>query len=113
MTEEFIIQCSVVKHLKYQYPDIIFTCAPGNAKNPLQGKRNKMLGYLKGWPDLFIAFPANTYCGLFVELKTSTGKLDKNYQEPLIKKLNSLGYKAIVCYGLDEAIKSIDCYLKS
>ena len=113
MTEEFLIQCSVVNFLKREFPGIVFTCAPGNAKNALQGKRNKMLGYLKGWPDLFIAYPSKNYFGLFVELKTKTGKLDKNFQEPLLKKLNSLGYKAVVAYGLDEAIALINSYLKS
>lgn len=113
MTEEFLIQCAVVKHIKYQFPDIVFTCSPGNASSPFKGKLNKMLGYLKGWPDLFIAFPKNGYNGLFVELKTEKGKLDKINQKPLIDKLNSLGYKAVVCYGLDEALAQIDNYLLS
>lgn len=109
--QEHHIQEAVVNWVKYQYPDIAFTCAPGNAKNALQGVRNKKMGYCKGWPDLFFARPSNGYYGLFIELKTDKGKLDKESQEPLLKKLNDLGYKAVVCRSFEEAEKIIKNYL--
>ena len=110
--EEQHIQEAVVNYVRFNYPNIIFTCAPANAKSMLQGIRNKKMGYCKGWPDLFFAQPAKGYHGLFVELKTEDGKIDKKNQQSIIDSLNAVGYKAVVCYGFNQAVDTINEYLK-
>lgn len=103
-------QSIVVRHVKIHFPDVLFTCAPAAAKSVIQGARNKRLGLLKGWPDLFFAKPMNGYHGLFIEMKTEKGSV-KTEQQDIIDRLNSLGYKAIVCFSADDAIKEIISYL--
>lgn len=108
--EESMIQQMVVAYIKNRYPEIILTCAPAYASNVKQGKRNKSMGLCKGWPDLFIAYPSKGYNGLFIELKTATGKLSK-IQKELLEKLNDVGYRAVVAYGYDDAIHLVKKYL--
>jgi len=78
--------------------------------NALAGKRAKELGMKAGYPDLFLPVAKQNKHGLFIELKTKTGKLQINQKEWL-NKLNEQGYMAIVCYGQDSARKEILKYL--
>ena len=57
-----------------------------------------------------MAVPRNGYHGLFIELKTSTGRL-ADVQAQWIKKLNEQNYLAVVCYGLDDAMDVVRKYL--
>ena len=55
----------------------------------------------KGFPDNFIAVARGKWHGLFIELKR-------------VKKCLSVrsGYKALFCYGAEEAKKAVREYLK-
>jgi hypothetical protein len=74
-----------------------------------------------GWPDLFLAVPRMydvrgdtatfQFCGLFIELKRVKGGTVSAEQAIMIGDLQSLGYKAIMCRGADEAIQTIKTYL--
>jgi hypothetical protein len=67
-----------------------------------------------GWPDLFLAVPVwglKHYCGLFVELKRLKGGTVSAEQAIMIGDLQSIGYKAVVCRGADDAIQTIKNYL--
>lgn len=110
--EESHIQEAVVNYIHSNYPNILFTCAPGNAKSVQQGVRNKRMGYCKGWPDLFFPISSKGYYGLFVELKTENGKVDKKSQQPVLDYLNEHGFRAVVCYGFNHAVDEINNYLK-
>lgn len=109
--EENQIQEALVRYVRTRYPTTLFTCAPSYAKDARTGARNKKMGYLKGFPDLFFAYPMGGYYGLFLEIKTATGKESKEQKE-IREQLNMHNYKSIVCYGLDAAIKAVDNYLK-
>ena len=109
--DEQEIQMMVVQYIRLKYPKILFTCAPAYAKSARQGSLNKRMGYLKGWPDIFIAYPSNGYYGLFIEFKTEKGKIQPE-QEKIKNKLSDLGYKAVICRGYDEAVFVLDNYLK-
>jgi hypothetical protein len=71
---------------------------------------NKM-GRLEGASDLFIAWPTLKHFGLFIEMKTKSGRATKKQLE-FIKRMNSIGYYACVCKGADDAISVITRYLK-
>jgi hypothetical protein len=81
------------------------------AKSARQGRENRLMGYHKGFPDLFIAVSANSYNGLMIELKVKNGKVQPE-QEATIAKLIDNGYKAVICRSAEEAIIIIDSYLK-
>lgn len=75
----------------------------------------KKSGYKKGFPDLFIyeisRIKDTIYAGLAIELKTKKGRPTKEQIE-WMNKLNERGYMATICTGLDEALETIDIYLK-
>ena len=64
--------------------------------------RNRQMGVKSGVPDLFYPVPMNGYHGLFIEMKTRTGRVDKT-QTRWIQALTELGYKAVVAHGWEEA----------
>lgn len=110
--EESHIQMVVVHWARMKHPNLLLTTSPAAMKTTMaQGVRLKRMGYLKGTPDLMVFKAKKGYYGLLIELKTGTGKLSE-YQKRFIELANSEGYKAIVCYGADEAIATIEEYLK-
>ena len=75
------------------------------------GARLKKIGLKKGFPDLFIIRPCGKYHGLFIEMKSIRGTATLEQKEWIIK-LNSLGYKAVICRGFEAAKETIDKYIK-
>lgn len=88
----------------------------GGYRTKREGGNFKLMGTKAGFPDLFVFIPKGEYHGLFIELKTPKGKSRQagqvsDNQEMMIDRLNSIGYKAVVCYGYDEAVQAIKEYL--
>jgi len=94
MTEERQ-QEALVTYIQLQYPAVRYCASLGGQYQQYQSQRSKAR---KG------------FHGLFIELKTKTGRLTK-YQQNWIDDLNERGYKAECCYGLEKALDLIDWYL--
>jgi len=122
---EDIVQFAVVKYLRLKYPKIRFLANYlSGARLPIYlAKKAKILGQAgQGTPDLFIFFNNGKYASLVIELK-ATGKTPYKKDgmlksdEHLIKQnnyicyLNSIGFYATFCVGIDEAISTIDRYM--
>jgi len=89
----------------------IFHIPNGSYKSYTARIKAKKDGLKSGVPDLMIPIPAKNYHGLFIELKrVKLSKVSLN-QKLWIKLLNEQGYKAVICYGGEEAIKCIDGYI--
>lgn len=73
--------------------------------------RNRQMGMRKGVPDLMLPIPMHGYHGLFIEMKTKTGRLSE-HQRRWIEALNKFGYLAVVAHGWEEAKCSILSYLQ-
>lgn len=84
--------------------------AAGGSRNLLEAISLKRQGLKAGFPDIGLYYPNGTYAGLFIELKTTTGKVSVKQTEWL-NRLNSVGYKAIVCRGWEAAWREIEEYL--
>lgn len=71
-------------------------------------------GLKKGFPDNFIAVARGKWHGLFIELKRVKKCLSvrSKEQREWIKQLNAAGYKALFCFGAEEAKKAVSEYLK-
>lgn len=71
-------------------------------------------GMKKGFPDNFIAEPRGIYHGLFIELKRAKKSLSRKSpeQRQWIKDLEEKGYKAVFCYGAEEAKRTVLEYLE-
>ena len=121
---EYELQKAISKYLKYSYPRVFFlsdTVANLKLTKTQQGRNKAIQCQAFKCPDLLILEPKKGYSGLFLELKIET-PFKKNgeikQQEHLIgqfetiKRLNALGYKAMFCWSLNDAIKIIDEYLK-
>lgn len=112
MNEEYHIQTAFVHWLRSQHPNILFTIAPNGMKLPIQvAKKMKAMGYLKGTPDIIIFEARKGFNGLLIELKTEKGRLTKE-QKIVIPMLNDRGYKTVICRSCEEAILTVEKYLK-
>jgi|TARA_R110000824_G_scaffold341678_1_gene528120 hypothetical protein len=106
-------QEALVTYIQLQYKGTRYCASLGGQYQRYQSQRNKAIrtGYIKGFPDLQICEARKTYHGLFIELKTKTGRITKEQQQWL-DDLNERGYYAICCKGLESAMEIIDWYLK-
>jgi len=77
-------------------------------KNIATATRDVAMGLTKGVPDLFLAIPTFTKariyivdCGLYIEIKTATGKLSPEQRE-FIDMLTAEGYRCEVVTSLEQ-----------
>ena len=81
-------------------------------RGPKAQREFKRLGGKPGVPDLCIPVAKGGYFGLYIEMKYGRNKPTENqrrWQSILIGQ----GYKAVTCWGADEAIAVIKGYLIS
>lgn len=72
--------------------------------------RNRQMGVKAGVPDLFYPVPMNGYHGMFIEMKTKTGRLSM-VQKKWIAALDELGYKVVVAKRWEEAAQALEDYI--
>jgi len=83
----------------------------GFKQNMLRVMKMKAEGLKSGVPDLFLPVSANSFHGLFIEMKAGKNKTTPK-QNCFIEKLISQGYKVVVCYSCTEAVNVIKNYFK-
>lgn len=97
---------------KYPALNLYFATGNGLKLTPGQSKKAKAQGILeKGIPDIIGDFPFNGYHGQRIELKRLKGSKTSAEQTARIWMYNSLGFKADVIKGADNAIEAIKKYL--
>ena len=89
----------------------MFHIPNGGSRNKVEAANLKRQGVKPGVPDIFLPVAKGNYHGLWIEMKTGKNK-PTAYQNTYIDYLNSNSYKAVVCYGADEAIRVITEYLE-
>ncbi len=79
----------------------------------IRGKFFKAEGRKAGVPDIFLPVPRQGFHGLFIEMKKPKQFRPSvsDSQKEWLKRLNAVGYKAVVCYGFEDAKKVICKYL--
>ena len=75
------------------------------------GARLKAMGMQTGFPDLFLAVPRRGMHGLFIEMKSETGRLEPSQRE-MLALLSDQGYATAVCRSLDDFQDVTDSYLQ-
>jgi hypothetical protein len=109
------------------YPQLKWLYAVPNGFFASSGQKSKMKaeGLRDGVPDLFLPVPINLYvqdnsmsmwAGLYIEMKREIYRTRKDGgcsedQLKWLAYLNEVGYKAVVCYGWEEARDTILEYL--
>ncbi len=111
---EELDQITLLEWLAWNYPEVAactFHIANERKCSRLYGAKLKRLGVKAGVPDLMIPWPTTRYPGLFIEMKSKTGKPSLS-QKKFIATLSKRGYYACFCFGYDAAVKVITNYLK-
>lgn len=101
-------QSAVISYCAFRHIPV-FHIPNGGSRNVAEARHLKAQGVKPGVPDLFIPVPGSRYAGLFVEMKAQKGRVSE-YQKAWLNLLNRNGYRAVVCYGFDEARKILDDY---
>ena len=70
----------------------------------------KRLGVKAGVPDLLLPYPVGDHHGLWIELKSLSGKPSPAQREWILW-LREQGYCAYICRGADAAIRCIEAYI--
>lgn len=108
--QEIVIQWARLAEAQYPALALLFH-VPNGGERPVQaGVAMKRAGTKAGVPDLVLPVASGGYHGLFIELKAQGGRLAPA-QDWWLSYLRSNGYKAVVCVGADEAIRTIETYL--
>lgn len=89
-----------------------FITKSGARLPPLQAFKFKKEGVKSGVPDLCLPVARGGYHSLYIEMKSDKGSLSDN-QEAWVTALREQGHMVAVCYSPDEAIKTLETYLKS
>ena len=109
-------QCTVIDWCKWnskKYPELktIYAIPNGGNRHIATAVKLKKEGVRAGVSDLHLPVPKGKYHGLWIEMKTIKGRLQKSQKEWL-KLMDQYGHKTAVCYGADEAIKVLTEYLE-
>jgi len=94
------------------FREYLFAIPNGGYRNKITAVNLKKEGVIPGVPDLFLAYPASGFHGLFVEMKRKKGGHLTDKQERFIDRLTLVGYRVIVAYGWKEASDAIKHYLQ-
>ncbi len=81
------------------------------ARTAQNGARLKAEGMRAGTPDMLLAVRRGNYAGIWIEMKTLAGRLTDS-QDEMGVLLAKHGYCVAVCRSADEAIRTIEVYLK-
>ncbi len=94
------------------YPELILLhhIPNGGLRNKTTAKRLKAEGVKPGVPDICLPVSRGLFHGLYIELKSETGRTSDN-QEFWLEELAKQGYSTHVCYGWEEAAGVIEIYL--
>lgn len=106
-------QIKAMEWLRQTHPLIaLHTMHIGNERKAsyYMGWLMKQMGVLKGASDLFMAWPNGGYHGLFIEVKSKTGKASPD-QKAFLQRMKEAGYKAEICHGADQVINTMKEYL--
>ena len=95
---------------KYPELQLLFHIPNGGYRTTATAGRMKAEGVKSGVPDLMLPVSKGGYHGLFIEMKAGKNKTTSN-QEKWLHNLSVQGYLTLVCYGWEEAAKSLADYL--
>jgi hypothetical protein len=101
------------KYVKFTLPyiwEVMFHVPNGGHRHIKTAFDLKQEGVKAGVPDYFVPYPTKSKHGLFIELKTETGRLSK-VQQDYLDRLEKLGYECVTAYGWQQAVEFLENYL--
>ena len=106
----YLFQWAELNSGKFPELDMLFHIPNGGKRDKREAARFKKMGVKAGVPDLFLPLARGRYHGMFIEMKSPTGKRSGKQIE-WMEKLTDNDYKAIVCYGWEEAALALRNYI--
>ena len=91
--------------------NLLFSIPNGGFRSKRTDARMKRTGLKAGIPDIFLPVVRGMYHGLFIEMKSKRGTVQKN-QKAWHDTLRAQGYRVEVCRSCDAAVQMIRAYLK-
>ena len=112
-TQEQIALMMWCEFQKNMHPELglIFHIVNEGKRSARTGAELKRMGMKKGVPDICLPVARHPYHGLWIELKADRTKKASKEQKEWLIKLTDQGYKAVLAYGADDAVKIIKEYL--
>lgn len=97
-----------------QWPELRFLFAVPNAaqRTAANARLNIAMGLKAGVPDLLLPVARDGCFGLAIEMKVKRGKPTEQQVEWL-SGLQSLGWRAVICYSATEAIELLRAYMSA
>lgn len=95
-----------------EYPQLGMIFATPNARKctAIQGKYLNAEGRRAGVSDLFLSVPSTKYHGMYIEMKSQSGRLTET-QIDWLCKADKYGYYTATCYSWITAVNAIVDYL--
>jgi len=110
--QESNLQSACVQWFRLQYPQhTIFAIPNGGNRSAATGAMIKREGVLAGVADLFVMFPSGGYHGLFIEMKTPTGKVQES-QKVFAEQAFRNRYLYMVIRSVDDFMAVVKAYLE-
>ncbi len=105
--QENVIKWARDNEKTYPFLWMLHSSLNGVKLSKIQAGKAKASGMLSGVPDLFLPVPRGCFFGLYIEMKSATGRIMPS-QSRYLKTVSDFGYNAVVCYSANEAIKTIE-----
>ena len=90
--------------------DMLYHIPNGGSRGLLEAVRLKRQGVKPGVPDLHLPIARGGYIGLWIEMKTATGRLSED-QRRIIAMLRAEGHRVEVCRSAADAVEVLEDYL--
>jgi len=93
----------------YPYLWMLHSSLNGLKRTPFASNKAKAQGMLAGVPDLFMPVAIGNSKGLYIEMKSKTGRI-RDEQSKFLQAASNFGYSCFICYSAVEAIDKIKGY---
>ena len=107
--QENVIKWARDNEKTYPFLWMLHSSLNGVKLSKIQAGKAKASGMLSGVPDLFLPVPRGCFFGLYIEMKSATGRIMPS-QSRYLSAVSDFGYSAVVCYSANEAIEKIKEY---
>lgn len=124
LSREVTLHRNCAQWIRLQHPEILFRTDMGGVQlSRIQAILAKSVQHSRAWPDIFFPEPRGEYHGLFVELKDQlSGEVKRSgevgnsqhikEQRAVLEYLESRGYRAVFCVGMEDFMDTVNGYLK-
>ena len=109
--QENVIKWARDNEKTYPFLWVLHSSLYGVKLSKMQAGKAKASGMLSGVPDLFLPVKNNYFVGLYIEMKSTKGRVSVE-QSRYLKCAAENGYSVVVCYSAVDAINTIKSYLE-